>query len=240
MRLRSLKMYFGNFKPKQTAFTLVEVLVAMTIFSIVIAISVSSYRFALQQMGKKVDKAEVRALASLKVLRQQMKGVKPYFVSVYDKPSDMPFFVGSQKEITFITEASLLTKSPLSIVSLFSTDQGISYCELPFGSVGLPDYRQGNDRCENPTVLFEGENVRFRYFGWKDQFEFYNYFSEYFAPPTKPKPTWYSNYDGRERGITPIFIEILFDTNNGESESFKVRLPEFNYLERNTQNAFEG
>ena len=63
-------MSIGAFKKSLLGFTLVEVLVAMVIFTMVIALSVTSYRFVLGQIDDNQNRSDVSQLSKIKMLNQ--------------------------------------------------------------------------------------------------------------------------------------------------------------------------
>lgn len=210
-------MCIGVNNDKAKGFTLVEVLIAMTIFSMVIALAVMSYRFSLQQLTKEQTNHNVEQLSKVKLVNRAIRAATPYG---YRKElrENVPFFVGTRNSFSFVNRSPILISSPVSIATLYLSGKEIRYCEAPFGSVSLERYRFNRDDCEQHLTFMSVSKANFEYYAWKDWLELSNYYSPYFNIATKPKPRWSANFDASERRIMPIFVRLNVSQETKEQE----------------------
>ncbi|MEL0606655.1 type II secretion system protein, partial [Pseudoalteromonas undina] len=65
-------MYIGSNKRRQSGFTLIDVLVAMVIFSLVMTVSVTSYRFSLSELTKEQKNNQIKHLTTTNLINIQI------------------------------------------------------------------------------------------------------------------------------------------------------------------------
>ncbi|OHU95291.1 PulJ/GspJ family protein [Pseudoalteromonas byunsanensis] len=199
-------------------FTLVEVLIAMTIFSMVIALAVMSYRFSLQQLTKEQASHNVDQLSKVKLINRAIREATPFGYH-NELRERVPFFIGTSTSFSFINRSPILISSPVSISTLYLTDQEIRYCETPFGSIALERYRFNSDNCEQGVTFMTVKKANFEYYAWKDWLELSNYYSPYMNVAVKPKPRWSVDFDASQRRIMPLYVRLTISQENEEHES---------------------
>ncbi|MEL0647373.1 type II secretion system protein [Pseudoalteromonas agarivorans] len=217
------------------AFTLVEVLVAMVIFSLVMTLSVTSYRYSLSTLTKEDKNHKVKSLTTIKLINKQVRSLIP-FIYRTEFNEQVPFFEGITKRVSFITDKPIQVDSPIAVATLRVGEKSIEYCEAEYGLFLLDNIAREDMGCESPIVYMQGEDIELSYFGWKDGFELSNYYSEYFSIAVKPKPTWTSTFSAQKRKILPLFIKISMQ----EQSAIILKIPQLNSFEQGATNAFEG
>ncbi|MGO2073943.1 MAG: type II secretion system protein [Pseudoalteromonas sp.] len=226
-------MFIGKTNQKEQAFTLVEVLIAMVIFSLVMALSVTSYRFSLMNLTKVNKNEKITSLTRIKVINKQIHSMLPIFFHL-DNGQQAPFFQGNNSQFSFITESPIQVHSPMAIATLRVVDNQLSYCESEFGTSKLENFK-GN-KCNESFLYLIGEDIELSYFGWKNNLEESDYFSEYLSQPVKPTPKWSSVFLSQDRKLLPIYIEIK----RKDQSPIRFKLPEITSFEQGASNAFEG
>jgi len=111
---RAKKMKISNFIPNKSGqisnsrrdgFTLIEVIISITILSLITVIIGSAFRLGIQawEKGEKEtgDAQQLRVLSSL--LSQQLKSLYPYRIKIEDMDEDVVAFKGEPDSITFVT-----------------------------------------------------------------------------------------------------------------------------------------
>ncbi|MBH0057968.1 type II secretion system protein [Pseudoalteromonas sp. SWXJZ94C] len=228
-------MYIGSNKCNQSAFTLVEVLVAMVIFSLVMTLSVTSYRYSLSTLTKEDKSYKVKTLTTVKLINKQIRSLIP-FIYRTELNEQVPFFEGDSNSVSFITDKPIQVDSPMAVITLSIRNKRLEYCEAEYGSFLLDNITREDLSCESPIIYMQGEGVEFSYFGWKDGFELSNYYSEFFSIAVKPKPMWSNVFSAKKRKILPLYIKI----NTREQSAIMLKIPQLNSFEQGATNAFEG
>lgn len=228
-------MFIGKASKSQRAFTLVEVLIAMVIFSLVMTLAVSSYRYSLQNLSKQGKNNNLAALTTQKLINKQIRTALPFYYTLYTG-SNALFFEGTESSVQFITDHPILIDSPLAVVELKVSENEVSYCEIAFGSVSLESVSKGTT-CDKKITYLEGNRIQLHYFGWKDSLELDNYYSEYLSINVKPSPKWSSEYSATQRGVLPLFLKISLSS----EREIVLKIPEVNsYQRQGSNNGFEG
>ncbi|TMO46485.1 type II secretion system protein [Pseudoalteromonas ruthenica] len=233
-------MSIGAFKKSRLGFTLVEVLVAMVIFTMVIALSVTSYRFVLGQIDDNQNRSDVSQLSKIKMLNQQVRALEPLFF-INNKGEGVPFFVGQKDGFAFISPTPKLLDEHMVIAQILASEQGFIYCELPYGSQSLQNYVLRERLCQQQVMLYQGDNAELEYFGWRDALQLDNYYSEYLNVSVRPEPAWSSRYLSSSRGVLPLFIRLTLTPDAAqEPMTWMLQLPEVNPFQRGVSNASQG
>ncbi|WP_448563806.1 PulJ/GspJ family protein [Thalassotalea ganghwensis] len=194
-------------------YTLIEVLVAMVIFSVLMTLSVSSYRYFFNAtVSKGNTEYDLSLLTKRKIINNAIKGLQPYYYAGLDGKNEL-FFKGEKRYFSFITNTPGYLDEPLVIANFFVRESGkvLAYCELPLGSVNLLNYRFRESHCNEYQVYTSADNIEFSYFTWKDVLELDNYYSEMLNIAIKPKPLWREQYDSAKTIILPLYIKVMIE-----------------------------
>lgn len=194
-------------------YTLIEVLVAMVIFSVLMTLSVSSYRYFFNATGSKGSMDyDLSLLTKRKIINSTIKGLQPYYYPGFERKSEL-FFKGNENAFSFVTSNPSYLKEPMVIANFFIQESGkeLAYCELPLGSVNLLNYKFKVSSCQDYQVYLNAENIRFSYFTWKDVLELDNYYSELLNIAIKPTPLWREQYDSAKTIILPLYIKVIIE-----------------------------
>ena len=154
-------MYIGKVDSQAKGFTLIEVLVAMVIFSLVMTVAVSSYRLSIINLTKQDRSLDLNTFTTIKLINKQIKSLKPFFYTL-DNGEKAPFFIGTENTMLFITETPILQDSPLAIAMLYIDKKRIYYCEVTFGSQALTSLKS-TIPCEEKIEYLNVENAKFSY-----------------------------------------------------------------------------
>ncbi|WP_175623906.1 type II secretion system protein [Pseudocolwellia agarivorans] len=224
-------------------YTLIEVLVAMVIFSVLITLAVSSYRYFFTSVGDKKNQSyALSLLTQRKIINTSIKGLEAYYYLDYDNKSVL-FFNGKKESFSFVSYQPSYLDEPLVVSTFFIAESGkeLRYCERPLGSLALINYMFRDSDCPVSHLYFEGESISFSYFGWKDAFELDNFYSEYLNVAIKPQPKWRFQYNSAETLTLPLFIRIQHATSNSLlPNEFMFELPQELPEAKREKNAFSG
>ncbi|MDC9521296.1 type II secretion system protein [Pseudoalteromonas sp. Angola-31] len=228
-------MYIGSNKRRQSAFTLIEVLVAMVIFSLVMTVSVTSYRFSLSELTKEEKNNQIKHLTTTKLINSQIHSLTP-FIFRTEMGEQVPFFQGNSNAFSFITDKPIQVTSPIAVATLQVVDDTVQYCEIEYGTFLLEDIDRIPKDCSSPITYLAGKDISITYFGWKDNFELSNFYSEYLNIAVKPKPLWSPTFSAAKRKLMPLYVRISI----AEHTDILFKIPQLTSFELGASNAFEG
>lgn len=203
-----------------SGFTLLELMVAFTIFGMVAGLAFSSFRLALNSYEKGQERIEVEArkrvledqvkrqIGSLFPVRPsgsflKMQEVELQFEQPIEAYSQIPLFHGTMDSVTFVTIAPLfLEENPgLTVVryGLAEDERGNFYLgTMESRYTGLESFMEMvNTPIGEPLHLVEDvTNVEFLYYGYDAQSERYQ---------------WMNSWVGEEMWAVPEAIRINYD-----------------------------
>lgn len=198
---------------KAKGFTLIEVLLAMILLSIVMYIgslsfSVFSERWRKDLGGFNTDVSEARKLL---LLRQVLHGAANYLVRDQQNRA-VYLFAGEAGQLVFVTnnplfqpEAQALVR--LTVRTLPDGQQQLLYSESSFATTPLFT-NTPLPAPEKTLVLLQSENIRFNYFGW-DSFAARSRFIEY----SEGELQWQTQYDAAAIGVLPHAVNLIWNKN---------------------------
>ncbi len=191
------------------AYTLIEVLISLAIFSLIVSLISYALSQGLNQY-KDVTKRTSSFWERAKILwlQKSFGSIIDYYVKDEEW---FPFFEGTSEYIVYITESPLANNIPVVVFLVNERNENgkrnLVYYELP---VLTKDYRELLDyikfekyRQERGIILLKDmESLRFEFFG-----------SDFL----KLKADWYSNFSGKEKKLLPQFIKISYKSITSEN-----------------------
>lgn len=212
-------MILPKFKRKQLpqnqrGFTLLEALIASTIFAIVLLIASSAFKFFMSMGSRAVNSEEVMqdTMASIQ-LRDSIKGLHHYYLreNAISLKEAKPFFWGGENGFTGITLNSIAFNhqpTRISIATQRSENKTINlvYCEYnnkeAFPNISI------TPECDSPHVLAANiKTVEIDYFGWSSLSALYDNTVTSGITLTQRK-VWAKEWDAKQRGVLPQYIKI--------------------------------
>ncbi|WP_394146918.1 Tfp pilus assembly protein FimT/FimU [Shewanella atlantica] len=198
---------------KSLGFTLIEILIAMLVLSIVMFIGSLSFSTFSQRwqddMGSFTQ--EVANAKNLVLLQKAMNGISNYIVRD-DKDEPVYFFKGNDKYLMFVTNNAVFNTDGQALIRLSVTvrsdgKQQLRYEEAPFKLSPLLRLDIFPD-ANYSQILLTDDNIRFNYYGWEDQKQraaFYE--GELMAPK------WMPEYLGEKSGMLPYAVNVTWGSN---------------------------
>ncbi len=119
-------------KYAKSAFSLVEMLVALVLVTLLIGVAIFSFKYQLMAIHK-IKKVGVSAVIKYAQLRSSLESVKHYVVDDYDMLNQPMknlhyYFKGTKKEINYITENPLFSND-IAVVRLKCEEDTLLYKE---------------------------------------------------------------------------------------------------------------
>ncbi|MBU2869357.1 prepilin-type N-terminal cleavage/methylation domain-containing protein [Colwellia sp. E2M01] len=204
----------------QQGFSLLEALIASTIFAAVLLIASSAFKFFMSMSSRSVNSEQVmqETMNSIQ-LRNAIKGLHHYYLreNAISLKDAKPFFRGNEEGFTGITLDGInFVNQPVRItLSILNNDNNISnlvYCEysnkLTFPTADI------TAKCDQPKVLAANvTDVAFDYFGWSSRDALYNLSGTIGNTGTSRKG-WLKLWRGELQGLLPQYIRVVIRYNN--------------------------
>lgn len=207
---------------KQQGMTLLEMLIAMLIMSSVMMLSSSAYSYYIAGFQNKQKQVEKSLALLFKESRwQEQLASAFYYLNKTQDGRFLPYFKGDKNSMFWLSRTSLsqpeqgqTAQSWLGIL-----DGQFTYCEQSLAvELVLENEFDAEKLCANyKLTLYPAEEMRVSYFGFKSQMDKYNAMSEFLPLASRPTPTWFETYTGKDMGLLPDWIKIqIFEESNSK------------------------
>jgi len=158
------------------AFTLVEVMVTLTIMGFIITMIFGVFRLGIAAWEKgETNKEEYQKIRiASQLISRQMKSAVPYKVKTQKAEGDYLVFEGKAHSLKFVSALSLKAKKPSGLVYAFyefrEGERGGGRLMLYEGRVLNKDFLDANPAEDAVIPIFEGlADVRFEYYREEDE-----------------------------------------------------------------------
>jgi prepilin-type N-terminal cleavage/methylation domain-containing protein len=206
----------------QRGFSLLETLIASTIFATVLLLASSAFKFFMSIGERPVNSQSVmqESMASI-TLRGAIKGLYHYYIkqnAVTNAPAKL-LFLGTKNGFTGISVSALdFPQQPARITLSEKKDNAgilnLAYCEYD-NNVIYPTVNIKTE-CDSPkTIATNIKKFHFSYFGWSSISHLYN--NPYTSNNLIKNKEWSVNWDASIRGILPQFIKIEIEYNEKQA-----------------------
>ena len=209
----------GGIGKSRSGFTLIEVMLAVSILAMVIAVISTTFRIGINAWEKGENKIKSlqtkRALNAL--IYREIKSVYPYTITPSELDTHIKYnaFFGESDSLKFVSHASTTGRSTgLSLIEMWTEeDKGLFIGEREAIVSNLSDLNDIDLRDEDTAVSVcrEIKEISFRYFERKNKDE---------------EGEWQENWDPEDKKKRlPLFVEVLLvyiDDNDEESEELLV------------------
>lgn len=207
-----------NLAKKSQGFSLLEALIAATIFSLILMVSSNAFQFFMQVGARPINsKMVLSQTIDMLNIRDSIKSLHYYYTpssTLNNAPSTL-FFSGNSKAFTGITINSINfkdkpTRLVVSVGDNIAGESSLTYCEHDL-SKEYPSIRIKKG-CDNPKYLATNiSDVQFKYFGWRSMDALQG------ISNGQPDSEWSTTWSGDKRKILPEFIHISFRRQNEDS-----------------------
>lgn len=194
---------------KQRGFTLVELLIAITLLSLVMVTGTFAYFQFASRWDKELGDFQQQAQTAKVVtqLEQVLKGIIPYVVRDKEgKPTF--FFVGSESRLLAVTNNGLISGKPEVFRLVLQQQEShfqLVYQAIAMEKVILTSTEQSLDFSSTKVLLNNIQHANFSYYGWRDLTLMASR-----TPGTTSE--WFSHYRALERELTPEYIKFKIDS----------------------------
>jgi general secretion pathway protein J len=192
----------------QSGFTLLEVMVALTILSMMLLVIFWAFRLGLSAWDRgRVTKEEYqRQRIVSQMLSQQIKSVVPYKIKTQKAEGDYLAFEGTVESLKFVSSLPLRAKGREGFVYAFyrfeSNGREGGRLVLFERKVLNRDFFEEEPKEEWATPLLEGiSSVTFEYYGEEN-------------PEMNRKEGWFEEWNAKEEKELPRAVRITIKKNN--------------------------
>ncbi|REL30231.1 prepilin-type N-terminal cleavage/methylation domain-containing protein [Thalassotalea euphylliae] len=207
---------------KSKGFSLVELLVALTIMSFTLIIMTQGYTFFIERWGKELGNFDdsAKTMKSLLLTRRLVESIYPFIVRA-EKNEPVIFFEGDNQGLVAITTKSLYSQELPTIFRLSLKQQedlsyALIYEEQPANNAQAFTHMSQRRKFSKTTVLLEKlEFLEFSYFGHE------NIDEKNSARPMR----WWTSFNALNRRVMPQRLNIKFGL-LGAEQNLQVKLTE--------------
>jgi general secretion pathway protein J len=201
---------------RHRGFTLIEVIVAITIFAMMVVIATSALNQTLNQF-QKLQKQGVNFWENSKTLwlNRSLACMCDYYVK-NDNNLWFPYFIGTSNEISYVSLAPFANNLPVAVwlIRKQNSDGSFSldYYETPVYTKNFQDLK---------TIYTFGDYKKFTYLNIiKDaksiSFDYYGY------DLRLKKEVWSQTYEGEKKYFLPSLIQITYQLKDSDSKDVMV------------------
>jgi len=198
---------------KSAGFTLIEMLVSMTIMVTVISLSSYTYRYFVELSTKQNSARETAQLRMQKFERvaDKISGILDYYIDPkYRKAAQrFPLFIGERNAMYAVVSSAYYASSNAALIWVGVRDKKLVYCEKEIlGFLPTEDIVEPGICTEYLELLPNVESFNIQYFGWA------SYADQQLANASQNLQNlgqlqkWFATYKGRETGMIPSWVEL--------------------------------
>lgn len=226
---------------KHKGFSLIELMIATTILTVVMFSGYLAYGLYTTKWQKRVDEFWYKGSSALGIERvtRSLNAMENYIVN-WQGNSKKPvmLFEGSDSELIYVSNSPLLSSDAAIIkLSLVKNKRGLNdliYSEVPLSNQLITTWPQQLTWPKPILVMRDLKEFRFNFYGWlslQQEFEANEDVLQRDLSVPLPTPSWYETHISEQRQLTPLVLQIQFqlDTNE-ELSSYLISMPTDNYL----------
>jgi type II secretory pathway component PulJ len=199
-----------------SAFTLVEVMVTLTImgFALLMIFGVFRLGIAAWEKGETNKEEYQRTRIASQLISQQMKSAVPYKVKTQKAEGDYLAFEGKARSLKFVSALSLKAKKPSGLVYAFyefrEGENGGGRLMLYEGRVLNKNFLEENPPEDAVVPIFEGlADVRFEYYQEED-------------PEKNRTGGWVEEWSAKEEKKLPTALRVTLSPQKGGGKTAGV------------------
>ena len=195
-----------------TGFTLVELLIAMAIATLVIGLATFSFNLFSRDWQKRASGFEESAarLQRFDLLSNAVESAVPW--TIRNKAGRYGYyFLGRPEGLTLVTADSIFGGGAPAVIRIFRENEPggtarLVYEEASLAGLTLVDADQTLPFKHRMIVLSGVKNLEFRYFGWRSS-------ADRMGGDVGGSaiPKWWEEFDGLQRGEHPMRVQIGFE-----------------------------
>lgn len=190
-------------------FTLIEVLLAMMLLSIVMYIGSLSFSIFSERWSKELGgfNDEVIKARNILLLRKVLKTVSNHLYQS-EKDEVVYFFKGNSKSVAFVTNEPIFNSDKNVLVKLTITAADNGEEQLWYSESNLALLSSDALTPERSLLLLQDNDIRFNFYGWQSVEDFNAYFENRTA-----QPQWSESYNAAATRQLPYAINLSWAKN---------------------------
>jgi prepilin-type N-terminal cleavage/methylation domain-containing protein len=197
----------------ERGFTLVELLIAMTIMLVMLVLAATAYQLYNDSWQRDLSKIE-RSYQSFRyheLMLDAMQGILP--LAVTDQGSRAFYFLGREEGFTAVSYAPIFNSAYPAVIRVFRETNAdgsyrLVYEEASLQHVVLKSAEQNLPFSRRQVIVNNVSELSFRYFGWKD-IDLRMAAMGDINVSLREKPEWFEEYDSLSRRLHPQKIQIV-------------------------------
>lgn len=201
----------------RTGFTLLEVIITLTILGFIVLIISGAFRLGLSawDRGEQTREEYQRQRTATQLISRQIKSVMPYKIKTQKAEGDYLAFEGRGQSLKFVSTLSLKAARPEGLVFAiyeFKEDQEGGRLVVYEKRVVNKDFFEEGPKEEEGVSVLEGlSNVRFEYYREED-------------PEKTRSEGWADEWNAKDERELPRALRMTVTFKNGKSEKEETQL----------------
>ncbi len=213
-----------------TGFTLIEVVVTMTILGLILLIIFGAFRLGLSawERGSRTREDFQRERTALRMISGQVKSMVPYKIKTEKAEGDYLAFEGKENSLKFVSALSLKAQRPEGFVFVIyefksGGPEGGRLVVYEQRAVNSDFFEEGFREDRGISVMEGISEVRFEYYREADD-------------EKNRAEEWIENWDAKEEKELPRALRMTVTYKNGKNEKEEISM---NLLSSISANRFE-
>jgi general secretion pathway protein J len=201
----------------RAGFTLLEVIITLTILGFIVLIISGAFRLGLSawDRGEQTREEYQRQRTATQLISRQIKSVMPYKIKTQKAEGDYLAFEGKGQSLKFVSTLSLKAARPEGLVFAiyeFKEDQEGGRLVVYEKRVVNKDFFEEGPKEEEGVSVLEGlSNVRFEYYREED-------------PEKTRSEGWADEWNAKDERELPRALRMTVTFKNGKSEKEETQL----------------
>lgn len=208
-----------------TGFTLLELLIAMSLSAVLVTVLVAGFNQISREWRKDGDQLETQIDESLLILQLEkaILGTYPYRFKKKNLSKQQLFFEGEKKQLTLVSTVSPNRGSSLTVWHLEAGEEaGLKFTVQPMMPGDVEAHVDKKQQQSEPTTLFTDYNISF----------------EYLAESSNKKKLWNSRWSAKTEDAFPYGVKIQFEHIDHEDDSRNFAI--FSFIRAGTKSTGSG
>lgn len=215
---------------KKAGFTLVEVMIAMVVFSLLMVLVANSMNIStrLSMRSNEELNQKISEFVRLEKLTRVISAIQPYGIALERNPKLRVFFQGTKSTMIFVSNIGFFEQGPVIVqLRLQQANSGLEivFAEKPLSQTMLTNITQLNTiQWEWFTLKQNLISAELSYYGYESLDDLK--LDRSIGTNKEPKTKWFEQYQGESTKLIPQKVALSWQQiNQRETIDFQLEMP---------------